>query len=124
MKDEIRKKRGSDGNTRLQALNEWAQSELRLKFQPYRTVLSRLASMNYVQAVITANDRISNRRPAQPEIESHIIQYQNILGSCLNGELIRQKGEGFIEEIIALLPEEEKVSFKFTSSSLWNFQSR
>lgn len=45
---EIRKKRKSEGDTRLQALAECAQSKFRLKFQPCRPALSWRTALNSV----------------------------------------------------------------------------
>lgn len=124
---EIKKIHGLGGDIRLQTLDEWAEAKLRPKFQPSRPVFSRLTSLNYAQSVIPSDDKRRNLRPAQAAIESLLIQWvknQKILGNCLTGYVTRQKGKRLLEEIIALLPEEEKISFKFTSGWLWNFQPR
>lgn len=104
---EIRKRRELGGDTRLQALAEWAQPELRLKFQPSRPVISRITSLNCVHAAIAANDTMRNRGPTQPAIESKIIQWvknQKILRNYLTGDVIRLKGESRDEESEQFVP--------------------
>lgn len=54
----------------------------------------------------------------------HSVKDTIILGKFLNLDVIRKKGKQLLQEINALLPEDEKILFKFKSGWIWKYQRK
>lgn len=121
------KKRRSTKELRYDELAEWAREQLKLSFSPSRSVLSRLSTSLLETGDIPKNNAKRSGQPANEALEHQLLQWinaQNISGRCLTGDIIRAKAIRLLEEVNALLPEDSKVIFKFSSGWLWRFQKR
>lgn len=125
---EYNRMQASGGDCSQKSLALWAQNKFRLDKPPAQATISRiLKQADSIIAATVSNNARSRKKAENPELESALFSWirdQNAKGSNVNGPAIRAYAEELFTGTNSCLPEEKRLTFRFSSGWLSRFKSR